>query len=37
MKKKELQKRKNIAAFGLTMAVIGVFVVLAVLEEKELI
>ena len=37
MKKKEIQRIKNYAAFGLTMAVIGVFVVIAILQEKEVI
>ena len=37
MKKKDVQRLKNYAAFGLSIAVIGVFVVIAILQEKEII
>lgn len=37
MKKKTLKKVKKYSAFGLSLAVIGLFVALAILEEKDLI
>lgn len=37
MKKKEIRTIKKVATLGLSIIVIGTFVVIAVLQEKEII